>query len=143
MRDLSGSRPDPECSPQKNRPTKRNRKYKTDFPALQEKELLEAIKLQLQQKIDEAFEHLCVLQDLRQTMLTDLQNKNITLDIDVEQYNMSVDSNAISHKPHPTRRPKEYLLPISLATSLLLVVSLALVLVLCAQFLIAVVKVVL
>jgi len=73
----------------------------------QEKELLEAIKLQLQQKIDEAFEHLCVLQDLRQTMLTDLQNKNITLDIDVEQYNMNIDSNGISFKPNPTRRPKQ------------------------------------
>jgi len=73
----------------------------------QEKELLEAIKQQLQQKIDEAFEHLCVLQDLRQQILTDLQNKNITLDIDVEQYNMNIDSNGITFKPHPTRRPKQ------------------------------------
>lgn len=70
--------------------------------------MLESIKQQLQQKIHEAFEHLCVLQDLRQTVLTDLQNKNITLDIDVEQYNMNVDSGSITFKPDPTRRPKKY-----------------------------------
>jgi len=69
---------------------------------------LEGIKQQLQQKIHESFERLCVLQDLRQQILTDLQNKNITLDIDVEQYNINCESNGISYKPDPTRRPKEY-----------------------------------
>ena len=69
--------------------------------------MLESVKQQLQQKIHESFEHLCVLQDLRQTMLTDLQNKNITLDIDVDQYNTTTDSNGISFKPDPTRRPKQ------------------------------------
>lgn len=69
--------------------------------------MLESIKKQLQQKIAESFEHLCVLQDLRQTVLTDLQNKNITLDIDVEQYNLNIDSGNISFKPDPTRRPSQ------------------------------------
>jgi len=73
----------------------------------QERDVLERIKRQLQAKISEAFEHLCVLQDLRQTMLTDLQNKNITLDIDVDQYNLNCDSNGTSFKPDPTRRPKQ------------------------------------
>lgn len=71
-----------------------------------ERELIEGIIKQLQSKIDQAFEHQCVLQDLRQQLVTDLQSKNITLDIDVEQYNLTTDSTGITFKPDPLRRPK-------------------------------------
>jgi len=77
---------------------------------LQERELLECIKRQLQCKIDESFEHLCVLQDVRQQIVTDLQNKNITLEIDVDQYNLTIDSNGVTFKPNPTRAPKGYVM---------------------------------
>lgn len=39
----------------------------------QEREVIAGIKSQLQQKIDESFEHLCVLQEARQQILADLQ----------------------------------------------------------------------
>lgn len=60
----------------------------------------------MQTKIDEAFEQLCLLQDIRQQIVTDLQNKNITLEIDTEQYNITIDSNGVTFKPDPTRSPK-------------------------------------
>jgi tektin-2 len=75
---------------------------------LKERELLQSIKGQMQTKIDEAFEQLCLLQEIRQQIVTDLQNKNITLEIDIEQYNITVDSNGVTFKPDPTRAPKGY-----------------------------------
>ena len=72
----------------------------------QEREVIQAIQRQLQQKIDESFEQLCVLQEARQQILADLQDKNIAHDIDVEQYNLTENSSNISYKPNPTRVPK-------------------------------------
>lgn len=71
-----------------------------------EKEVIEGIKKQLQGKIDESFEQLCVLQEARQQILADLQDKNIALGIDVDQYNLTEESPGISYKPNPTRVPK-------------------------------------
>ncbi|ELU06439.1 hypothetical protein CAPTEDRAFT_228290 [Capitella teleta] len=71
-----------------------------------EKAVIEAIQRQLQGKIDESFEQICVLQEARQQILADLQDKNKALDIDVEQYNLTEDSPDISYKPNPTRVPK-------------------------------------
>ena len=45
----------------------------TIFISFQEREVIAGIKRQLQQKIDESFEHLCVLQEARQQILADLQ----------------------------------------------------------------------
>lgn len=68
--------------------------------------MIEAIKKQLQAQISDSFEQLCRLQEARQQVLADLQDKNIALDIDVEQYNLTEDSPEISYKPDPTRVPK-------------------------------------
>ena len=72
----------------------------------QEKLVIEAIKKQLQAQISDSFEQLCRLQEARQQVLADLQDKNIALDIDIEQYNLTEDSPDISYKPDPTRVPK-------------------------------------
>jgi len=74
----------------------------------QEKLVIEAIKKQLQAQISDSFEQLCRLQEARQQVLADLQDKNIALDIDVEQYNLTEDSSEISYKPDPCRIPKGY-----------------------------------
>lgn len=71
-----------------------------------EQEVIEGIKKQLQQKIDESFEQLCVLQEARQQILADLQDKNVALGIDVDQYNLTEESPNISFKPDPLRVPK-------------------------------------
>lgn len=70
--------------------------------------MIEGIKKQLQTKIDEAFEQLCRLQETRQQILADLQDKNVALGIDVEQYNLTEESPGISYKPDPCRIPKGY-----------------------------------
>jgi len=71
-----------------------------------ENNVIDGIKKQLQQKIDESFEHLCVLQEARQQILADLQDKNVALGIDVDQYNLTEESPGISFKPDPCRVPK-------------------------------------
>lgn len=68
--------------------------------------MIEAIKKQLQAQISDSFEQLCRLQEARQQVLADLQDKNIALGIDIEQYNLTEDSPDISYKPDPTRVPK-------------------------------------
>ena len=45
----------------------------TDIFRLQEKKVIEGIKVQLQNSITECFEHVCVLQEARQQLLADLQ----------------------------------------------------------------------
>ncbi|PAA69953.1 hypothetical protein BOX15_Mlig027076g1, partial [Macrostomum lignano] len=71
-----------------------------------EQEVIAKAKRNLQQKVDEQFEQLCVLQEARQQILADLQNKNIALGIDIDQYNLNEQSPNISYKPNPTRVPK-------------------------------------
>ena len=79
---------------------------KLSMEYLQENNVIDGIKKQLQQKIDESFVHLCVLQEARQQILTDLQDKNVALGIDVDQYNLTEESPGISFKPDPCRVPK-------------------------------------
>lgn len=71
-----------------------------------EKEVIAGVKRQLQQRIDESFEQICLLQEARQQLLADLQDKNVALDIDVDQYNLTEESPGISYKPDPCRVPK-------------------------------------
>lgn len=73
---------------------------------LQEVEVIDGIKKQLHNKISEAFEQLCLLQEARQQIQADLQDKNIALGIDIDQYNLSETSPNISYKPDPLRVPK-------------------------------------
>ncbi|XP_074641693.1 tektin-2-like [Tubulanus polymorphus] len=68
--------------------------------------VIEGIKGALQQKIDESFEQLCLLQEARQQIVADLRDKNIALGIDIDQYNLTEKSPGISYKPDPCRVPK-------------------------------------
>lgn len=76
-----------------------------------EQDLIQKVKKRLQQKIDEAFEQICLLQEARQQIVADLQDKNIALGIDVDQYNLNEQSPNISFKPNPCRIPKESTTP--------------------------------
>ena len=76
------------------------------FYLLKEVEVIDGIKKLLQQRIGEGFEQLCLLQEARQQLQADLQDKNIALGIDVDQYNLTDRSPNISYKPDSMRVPK-------------------------------------
>ncbi|XP_033737318.1 tektin-2-like [Pecten maximus] len=71
-----------------------------------EVEVIDGIKKALQQKVNEGFEQLCLLQEARQQIQADLQDKNLALGIDVDQYNLTDRSPNISFKPDSLRVPK-------------------------------------
>jgi len=71
-----------------------------------EVEVIDGIKKALQQRISDSFEQLCLLQEARQQVVADLQDKNIALGIDIDQYNLSDRSANISFKPDALRVPK-------------------------------------
>jgi tektin-2 len=71
-----------------------------------EYEIIDKAKKSLQQKIDEAFEQICLLQEARQQIIADLQDKNQAMGIDIDQYNLNEQSSNISFKPNPCRVPK-------------------------------------
>lgn len=72
----------------------------------QEVEVIDGVKKALQQKISEAFEQLCLLQEARQQIQADLQDKSITLGIDIDQYNLSDWSTNITYKTDPLKVPE-------------------------------------
>jgi hypothetical protein len=74
--------------------------------SLQEAEVIDGIKKALQTRINESFEQLCLLQEARQQVQADLQDKNIALGIDIDQYNLTDKSSQISYKPDSMRVPK-------------------------------------
>ncbi|XP_033831491.1 tektin-2 [Periophthalmus magnuspinnatus] len=67
--------------------------------------LIQRVQQTLQQLIDKAFEHLCVLQENRQQLTADLQNKMDALDIDMTCLSLTRKSPQISLKPNPIRIP--------------------------------------
>ena len=69
-------------------------------------DVIDGAKRELQQRIDESFEQLCLLQEARQQIVADLHDKNIALGIDIDQYNLTERSPGISFKPDPCRVPK-------------------------------------
>ncbi|XP_050400773.1 tektin-2 [Patella vulgata] len=71
-----------------------------------EVEVIEGIRKQLQQRVSDSFEQLCLLQEARQQVQADLQDKNIALGIDIDQYNLTDRSPNISYKPDCLRVPK-------------------------------------
>jgi len=71
-----------------------------------EVEVIDGIKKSLQQRISEQFEQLCLLQEARQQIQADLQDKNIAQEIDIDQYNLTDKSSQISYKPDSMRVPK-------------------------------------
>ncbi|KAM8883745.1 tektin-2 [Synchiropus picturatus] len=70
-----------------------------------EAELIERVQQTLQQHIDQAFEQLCILQEVRHQLTADLQNKMEALDIDMLCLSLTNESPQISLKTNPTRIP--------------------------------------
>ncbi|XP_075395288.1 tektin-2 [Tenrec ecaudatus] len=71
-----------------------------------EVEVIEATKKALQRKISQAFEQLCLLQEVRQQLNSDHRGKMETLDIDRGCLSLNLNSPNISLKVNPTRIPK-------------------------------------
>ncbi|XP_026784135.3 tektin-2 isoform X2 [Pangasianodon hypophthalmus] len=70
-----------------------------------EVEVIDKAQQVLQQCIEQAFKHLCLLQDARHQLTLDLQHKMEALDVDMSCLSLSVMSPEISLKPNPTRIP--------------------------------------
>ncbi|XP_017336312.1 tektin-2 isoform X2 [Ictalurus punctatus] len=70
-----------------------------------EVEVIDKAQEVLQQCIDQAFRHLCLLQEARHQLTLDLQHKMQALDVDISCLSLSVTSSEISLKPNPTRVP--------------------------------------
>ncbi|XP_053123198.1 tektin-2-like isoform X3 [Hemicordylus capensis] len=70
-----------------------------------EVEVVDATKKDLQQKVSEAFEQLCLLQEARQQLNMDHRGKMEALEIDRTCVSLNVNSPNISYKVNPTRVP--------------------------------------
>ncbi|XP_054911038.1 tektin-2 isoform X2 [Poeciliopsis prolifica] len=70
-----------------------------------EAELIEGVQQRLQRSIDQAFEQLGILQEVRHQLTSDLQNKMEALDIDTSCLSLTIKSPSISLKTNPTRIP--------------------------------------
>ncbi|XP_002750658.1 tektin-2 [Callithrix jacchus] len=70
-----------------------------------EVEVIEATKKALQQRISQAFEQLCLLQEVRQQLHSDHRGKMETLEIDRGCLSLNLKSPNISLKVNPTRVP--------------------------------------
>ncbi|XP_033693937.2 tektin-2 [Tursiops truncatus] len=70
-----------------------------------EVEVIEATKEALQQKISQAFEKLCLLQEVRQQLNSDHRGKMEAVDIDRGCFSLNLKSPNISLKINPTRVP--------------------------------------
>lgn len=76
-----------------------------------EVKVIEGARRDLQQRVDESFNQLVLLQEARQEVVADLFDKNKALGIDIDQYNLSERSPNISFKPDPCRVPKGSVTP--------------------------------
>ncbi|XP_042317971.1 LOW QUALITY PROTEIN: tektin-2-like [Sceloporus undulatus] len=70
-----------------------------------EVEVIDSTKKALQQKVSEAFEQLCLLQEARQQLNFDHRAKMEALDIDRTCVSLNTNSPSISYKVNPTRVP--------------------------------------
>ncbi|NWX48102.1 TEKT2 protein, partial [Steatornis caripensis] len=70
-----------------------------------EVKVIDKAKRELQQRVDEAFKQLCLLQEARQQLSCDHQHKMKTLEIDRVCLSLNVNSPNISFKVNPTRDP--------------------------------------
>ena len=68
--------------------------------------MIDAIKRQLHEKCQLSFEQINRLQEARQQLLNDLNDKNSNHAIDSENLALNQYSSAISFKPNPLRIPK-------------------------------------
>ncbi|XP_062818364.1 tektin-2 [Anolis carolinensis] len=76
-----------------------------------EVEVIDATRRDLQQKVSEAFEQLCLLQEARQQLNLDHRGKMEALEIDRTCVSLNIHSPNISYKVNPTRVPNESLSP--------------------------------
>ncbi|XP_051028030.1 tektin-2 [Acomys russatus] len=74
---------------------------------VKEVEVIEATKKALQQRISQAFQQLCLLQEVRQKLNSDHRDKMETLEIDRGCLSLNLTSPNISLKVNPTRVPKD------------------------------------
>uniref|UniRef100_A0A5K3F0C1 Tektin n=2 Tax=Mesocestoides corti TaxID=53468 RepID=A0A5K3F0C1_MESCO len=80
-------------------------KDKAEIELRKEQDLLFESRKRLQRKVDEALKQLLQLQEARQMVLKDLQDKNETFEIDAQQYKLTKDCPGVSFKVNPTRIP--------------------------------------
>ncbi|EDO37357.1 predicted protein, partial [Nematostella vectensis] len=76
-----------------------------------EVEVIEGTKALLQQKVDESFEQLCLLQEARHQLHLDITDKFTTLQIDGDCYAMNNMSTNIGYQVNPTRTVKGSVTP--------------------------------
>ncbi|XP_067318475.1 tektin-2-like [Anolis sagrei] len=72
-----------------------------------EVEVIDATRRDLQQKMSEAFEQLCLLQEARQQLNMDHRGKMEALEIDRTCVPLNIHSPNISYKVNPSRVPNE------------------------------------
>lgn len=72
--------------------------------------MIDAIKRKLHQKCQQSFEQINRLQEARQQLINDLDDKNTAYGIDEENLALNKYSSAISFKPNPLRIPKGYVI---------------------------------
>ncbi|MGH0167139.1 UNVERIFIED_CONTAM: hypothetical protein FKN15_078020 [Acipenser sinensis] len=70
-----------------------------------EVEVIDRARKVLQQKVSQAFEQLCLLQEVRQQLTFDLRHKNEALDVDRSCLSLNVNSAGLSLKLSPSRVP--------------------------------------
>lgn len=75
---------------------------------MKETSVIDAIKRSLHQKCQLSYEQINRLQEARQQLLNDLNDKNSSFAIDEENLALTQYSSAISFKPNPLRVPKGY-----------------------------------
>ena len=65
--------------------------------------LIEKCRSILKQKCEDGYDKLAVLENIRQKLETDLQDKTDALRIDIDQLELTERSTGLSHKPDPTK----------------------------------------
>ena len=69
--------------------------------------LIEKCRSILKNKCEDAYDKLSILEDIRQKLEIDLQDKTEALRIDIDQLELTERSTGLSHKPDPTRVSKK------------------------------------
>ena len=69
--------------------------------------MIEELRSMLHQKVEAAFQQICVLQDCHRQLHFDLTDKNASLHIDSESYKLANTSDNIAMQRDPTRIMKE------------------------------------
>ena len=72
-----------------------------------ESNLILETKAKLKDKCEDAWQQLAALDDIRQKLEQDLEDKTEALKIDLDQLRLTERSSGLSHKPNPTRIPSK------------------------------------